>query len=362
MRLWTSTPPTSSNEMISPVAISNTLGEVTARVEPRVITTKSDRADRNDDPPKLWPTMAVATGISCRRRAMAKISPASEMPSEPIRSGIRPPPVWPKCTSGMPMARARSYRRCSLRPPTTELEPRFTVMSSPNTATGRSATVPWPPIFPSPGVEARSATRIERENVPSSRNEPGSRKASMWSRTVRWPSAWSAATLSAPPISVRIRAARSVRSTMGSMSLIRLLPPRAGPPAGTLGGHYRQRGTAYQCSAMPKPVRSPGRKRARPSLTNVTPSRRGDLGGADRQHRRRRPRSWRRPLSVGRELDGVVQQRVRRVEHGGHAPPRSARASRRRAGSSPCRGTCRRPCGRRRRRGPGRRRSSSRTS
>ena len=39
MRACTSTPPTSSNEMTSPVAISKTFGEVTAKHEPRTMTT-----------------------------------------------------------------------------------------------------------------------------------------------------------------------------------------------------------------------------------------------------------------------------------------------------------------------------------
>ena len=83
-------------------------GDVTARHEPRVITTKSDRADRNDDPPNDWPTMAVAIGTWWWRAAMVKRPPTSEMPSEPMVSGMRAPPVWPKCTIGLPMARARS--------------------------------------------------------------------------------------------------------------------------------------------------------------------------------------------------------------------------------------------------------------
>ena len=57
----------SSKVIISPVATSNTRGEVTARHEPRTCTTKSDRADRNDEPPKDWPTMAVAIGTRRRR-------------------------------------------------------------------------------------------------------------------------------------------------------------------------------------------------------------------------------------------------------------------------------------------------------
>ena len=79
--------------MISPVATSNTRGDVTARHEPRVITTKSDRADRNDEPPNDWPTMAVAIGTWWWRAAIANRSPASEMPSAPIVSGMRAPPV-----------------------------------------------------------------------------------------------------------------------------------------------------------------------------------------------------------------------------------------------------------------------------
>ena len=48
--------------MISPVATSNTRGDVTARHDPSVITTKSDSADKNEEPPKDWPTTAVAIG------------------------------------------------------------------------------------------------------------------------------------------------------------------------------------------------------------------------------------------------------------------------------------------------------------
>ena len=94
--------------MISPVATSNTRGEVTARHEPRVMTTKSDMPARNDEPPNDWPTMAVAIGTRWRRAAMVNSSPGSEIPSAPMVSGIRAPPVSPKWTMGMPMWRARS--------------------------------------------------------------------------------------------------------------------------------------------------------------------------------------------------------------------------------------------------------------
>lgn len=82
---------------------------MTARQEPRTITTKSDMADKNDEPPKDLPTIAVAIGTRWRREAKAgNNSPDSEIPSEPMMSGMRAPPVSPKCTTGMPIAIARS--------------------------------------------------------------------------------------------------------------------------------------------------------------------------------------------------------------------------------------------------------------
>src|SRR3712207_8250135 len=49
-RPWTSTPPRSSFPSRSPVAISTTSGEVTARQLPRSWTTRSEVAETNDEP------------------------------------------------------------------------------------------------------------------------------------------------------------------------------------------------------------------------------------------------------------------------------------------------------------------------
>ena len=208
------------------MAIATTRGEVTARQVPRTCTVKSLMAEMNDEAPKLGPTMAVARGISWARPENSVIDGSSAKPSEPMMSGIRAPPVWPKYTNGMPLRTARSTSRAMRRLPTSAVEPRLTVMSSPPTITGRPPLiVPTPPIFPSPGVVGRSSGRIEWVKVPISSNELRSRPSgpttfsrnpSMCSRTVRSPRSWSRATAAAPPISVRIRAARSCRSATGS--------------------------------------------------------------------------------------------------------------------------------------------------
>ena len=124
---------------------------------------------------------------------------------------------------------------------------------------------------------------------------------------------------------------------------------------------FDQRGTACQCSEMPNPTRPSVWKRARPSLTNVTPSRRGILVG---QIVSTVPSTTidAPALSVASQLHRLVQQRVRRVVLGRHRHVVEVERLDRRAGSSPCRGTCRRPSCRTPRRARGRHRSSSRTS
>src|SRR6202012_1235588 len=114
-------------------------------------------------------------------------------------------------------ATARSNRRCSLRPPTADELARLTGTSSPAPTPGRPPIRPQPPILPPPGVRAAPRGCSEGANVPSSRKLPGSSRPSSRSRMVSPPPACTASIRAWPPISLRMRAARSRRSAAGSV-------------------------------------------------------------------------------------------------------------------------------------------------
>ena len=108
MRACTSTPPSSSKPMSSPVATSNTRGEVTARHEPRTWTVKSLMAEMNEEPPKDLPTITVASGhpvVAAGEGGERQRSP--RCPRRPGCRGCVPPPVSPRCTIGVPWRRAK---------------------------------------------------------------------------------------------------------------------------------------------------------------------------------------------------------------------------------------------------------------
>ena len=93
---WTSTPPSSSNPITSPIATSNTRGEVMARHEPRTCTVKSPRAEPIDEPPNDLPTITVTAGTRCVRLPLSGDIWAPVMPTAPRMSGMRAPPVSPR--------------------------------------------------------------------------------------------------------------------------------------------------------------------------------------------------------------------------------------------------------------------------
>lgn len=191
----TSAPPSSSIPTRSPVATSTTSGDVTARHVPRSCTTRSEAAERNDEPP----ITIVAIGTLRPRRKRSVPGGTREKPAEPSVSGIRAPPVAPRYTIGRPQRSAWPKSLASRLLPIPDEEPRFTVMSSPATVTGRPSIVPWPPILPSPGVVSASSPRAERTNVPCSSNEPSSSRPAMCSRTFSSPGRAGARCARRPP-------------------------------------------------------------------------------------------------------------------------------------------------------------------
>ena len=95
MRAWTSTPPRSSKEITSPVATSNTRGDVTARHVPRTWTTKSEWPEERE-PPNESPTMIVAIGHPATAQAERRL-------------GVRPSRS-PRCRACRGCGRHRSGR------------------------------------------------------------------------------------------------------------------------------------------------------------------------------------------------------------------------------------------------------------
>ena len=114
-RAWTSTPPTSSKlddlaggDLEHPGRGDGQAGAADHHDE-------VGQAERNDEPPKL---LAHDRGRHGHPAAAggggAEPLAASEIPSEPMMSGMRPPPVWPKWTIGMPVSSGRFVEARSL--------------------------------------------------------------------------------------------------------------------------------------------------------------------------------------------------------------------------------------------------------